>query len=1200
MTKTWEVFRFELGYQVSRISTRIYFAIFFGFALALDFIIFLDARDDGYFFNAPVVIGLITIIASMLSLLVTAAVASDAATRDGELRLDSLLYTTPLRKGLYVSGRFLGAFAVNALLLGAVPLALLMATWMPGMGPELLGPFRAEGYLTAYFFLALPNAFVATAVLFSLATLSRRAGAAYAGAVVLFFSAFIAQGFIAGRLHNWPLARLLDPLGYTALVSLWRTYNPLQKNTMAIAFEGPLLSNRLLWLGVALVVLAIAHARFRFAAVAAGSRGWSWGRKATIDDVPTVRWTGITVPTARRTFGVRTRMRQLFAVAVASLQNLHKGRAWLIVPFTAILFIATTAEVLEVELGTPGAATTARVADVFAAGELARLVAILVAFSAGTLVWRERDARVNAIADVAPVPEWVSFLGKFLALGLMLVITEVIFLASGVTVQAMLGFHDIELGLYLKMLFGFQLSGYLLFAALAMLIHVLVNQKYVGNVVAVLAYIGMQLARELGIEHNLLLYGSAPEPAYSQMSGFGAQVGPWLWFTSYWLGWALLCGVVAYLFWMRGEERALRWRASLARRRLTRWPSVIAAVALAIIAGAGGFVFYNTNVLNPYWTDAERDEHRAEYERRYGKYRSLAQPLLAATKLQVDFYPEKKAATIRGSYRLENRSTAAIDAIHLVVYPEVETNDVSFDRPSRNVLTDEEHGYHIYALGKPVQPGESVRMNFEIVSAPRGFGNNGWIPSVTGNGSWIQHRADHNHGDRQWLPFVGYQPSRELQYDAPRKRHGLPKQRSIPALEDVAARSVQRGREKIELETIIGTDANQTGVAPGQLQRTWTENGRRYFHYVTDLPIANSYAIYSAKYAVHRAKWKDVHIEILHHPPHTRNLERMLQSTRASLDYHTRHYSPYPHKQLRLVEYPSTGRGLGLTSFPGMIEYSEGFALVRVEDDERKIDFPFAVMAHEMGHQWWGHQLVPAVVEGAPILSESLAWYSAMLVVEQTYGRDHLDRLLRIMRREYMAPHQTREVPLLRAWDRLDAYRTGPFAMYALRELAGVDRVNGALRNLLAKFDPQRPPFATSLDLYAELRAATPPDMHYLLKELFEEITFWDLKTKKVDVRAAVNGTYRVELEVEAQKLKGNAMGKEKPVPMNDAIEVAVFDDGGKSIYRNPHRIRSGTQTITVIVTSARKPASAAIDPDHTLLDRKPEDNTADAANPAE
>ncbi|HYR29967.1 MAG TPA: ABC transporter permease, partial [Thermoanaerobaculia bacterium] len=672
---------------------------------------------------------------------------------------------------------------------------------------------------------------------------------------------------------------------------------------------------------------------------------------------------------------------------------------------------------------------------------------------------------------------------------------------------------------------------------------------------------------EFGIEHNLLLYSGAPQPVYSEMSGFGGDVGPWAWFTFYWAGWALLLAVVSYLFWIRGEERGLRMRLLLARRRLTGWTRAVAIAALAIIAGAGGYVFYNTNVLNRYWTDAERDEHRAEYERRFGKYAALPQPLLAATTLHVDFHPDRGAATIRGKYLLENRGKSAIGAIHVVASTLVEPNEVSVDRPSRLALSDDAFGYRIYDLGRALQPGESLQMNFTVVHAPKGFTNAGASPAVVANGSWIQHRAEQSHSSRQWLPFVGYQDNRELDNAAMRNMHGLPERPALPKLENELARNDSQGREKIVLETIVGTTADQTGVAPGALLRTWSENGRRYAHYRTDAPISNSYAIYSANYAVRRAKWRDVDIEILHHPAHTANLDRIVKGVTASFDYHVREYGPYPHKQLRVVEYPSSGRGLGLTSFPGMIEYSEGFALVRVEDDQRKIDFPFAIIAHEMGHQWWGHKLLPAGVEGAPILSESLAWYSAMMTIEDSYGRDHLLRLLDIMRAEYMAPHETRSVSLLRTWDRLDAYRTGPFAMYALRELAGETHVNGALRNLLAKFDPQRPPYPTSLDLYAELRAATPQPMHYLLKDLFEDITFWNVKTKKAEAEPAGNGTYRLTLHVDAQKVKADAAGKEKPVPMDDAIEVAAFDANGKTLYRAPHRIRSGEQTITVTVT---------------------------------
>lgn len=1181
MTKGWEVFRFELAYQTGRKSTRVYFAIFFAFALLLNYVIYLDAVNDGYFFNSPVVTGLITVVSSMLALLVMAGIAGDAATRDAQLRIDSLLFTTPLRKTAWLGGRFLGAFAVGALLLVAMPVAMIVAMGLPAAGPEV-GPFRGDAYLTSYLFLALPNAFVATAMLFAFAVLTRRAIGAYAAAGALFCSAFVAQGFIAGRLGNWPLASLLDPLGYTALTALWRTYNPLQKNTLPIAIDGALLSNRLLWFAVALAILTFVALRFRVAHHAGSGAEDRRSRLSLSEEKGEVH--RVVLPMARRSFGPRARLRQLLAIALDSLRDLHKSRGWWIVPFTAVLFVTTAAEILEVDLGTPGAATSARVAWIFGGDELTRLLAILIAVSAGELVWRERNARMNAIADVTPIPEWLSFLGRFLALALMLVVTELIFLGACVVTQVMHGSVDFQPLVYLQYLFGFHLANYLLFAALAMFIHVVVNQKYVANVLAILAYIGVQMARELGVRHHLLLYGSAPEPAYTEMYGFGAQIGPWLWLTFYWSGWALLLSVIAYLFWTRGEARGLR--------RLTKGPAIVAIAAMAIIIGAGAFVFHNTNVLNRYRIASELEQHSADYERRFGRFESLAQPTLAATKLEVEFHPQRNAATIRGTYVLENRTATAVDAIHVVANPEVETKNVSFDRPSRLTQNDDDHGYRIYALSRALQPRESMRMTFDVVHAPRGFTNFGWNPSVTANGSWFQHRGDQDHGERQWLPFVGYQRNRELTSAAARRQHGLPARPAVATLEDLPARQRQMGREKIALETIIGTDADQTGVAPGQLLRAWNANGRRYFHYRTDAPITNIYAIYSARYAVQRARWNDVEIEVLHHPPHTRNIPRMLQSVRASLDYHTREYGPYPHKQLRLVQYPSSGGSLGLTSFPGLIEYSDGFAMARVEDDPRDIDLPYAAMAHEVGHQWWGHQLVPARVEGAALLTESLAWYSAMMTVEHSRGRDHLTRLLGVMRAEYLAPHQTRDRSLLRTEDHLHGYRTGPFAMYAVREAAGEERVNAALRKLLGRFDPARPPYPTSLDLYAELRAATPPDRHALLKDLFEEITFWDLRTKKVDVHQA-GDAYRVTLHIEAQKLKADAAGKESPAPMNDSIDVAAFDANGKTIYRAPHRIRSGEQTITITVP--QRPSRAGVDPDRVLLDRKPEDNLHDA-----
>jgi ABC-2 type transport system permease protein len=1194
MTKTLEVFRFEVRYQFRRASTLVFFLIILTISVLQMQAVYGSARDDGFYFNAPFVGMILTVLGSMMSLLFIAAVAGDAAARDGEMRMDSLFYTSRVGKRAYFAGRFLGTFAVVAVLLLAFPVAFLIATHMPWIDAETLGSFPLSRYFSPWFLFALPNAFIATAMLYAVAAVTRRAITSYLAAGLLFFGTIIGERLWASSL-GWSVVKLLDPFGYTILQAFWRSLNALQKNTFVLRLDSTLLANRLIWVGVAMAVLALAYARFRFAYAHGMAGRGSTSRKVSAEVEHTlVERKTIAVPAARRVFDRATRLRQLRAISMHSFRQLLTSRAWWIVPFVALYFIVSAPQEVRMNMGLPGAVTTARLAEILFSEAVPLVLTLLIALSAGELVWRERDERMHAIAGATPVPESLSLTGKFLGLAMMLAAALVVFLLVGLMMQTMLGADRYELLLWLRILFGLKLPEFLLIAALAMVVQVLVNQKYVAVAVVVLVPVAWEILRTIGFEHNLLMYGSLPGWSYSEMGGFGRLL-PRLSFMAYFAGWALLFVLLAYLFQVRGEEGGLKARAALARRRLTRGPAVLGAISLAIVAGAGTWIFHNTITLNDRWGAATRESNRAEFERRYGRYASIPQPRRAATKLHVDFHPRRNAATIRGSYRLENRSGAGIESIHVVTHPGVQTNAVSFDRGSRVTLTDDELGYRIYALDRTLQPGESLRMDFRIAYEALGFSNQGSNHAVVRNGSWIQNRAGRIHEDRQWLPFIGYQTPRELDLPADRKKYGLRERPRYPLLDDVARRN--GGRELIELETIIGTDAEQVGVAPGELLRTWMENGRRYAHYRTGAPVSNSYAILSAKYAVHRAKWRDVAIEIFHHPGHTANLKRMVRSVQASLEYNTKHFGAYPHRQLRFVEYPAPPQqGLGMSAFAGLVTYMEGFSLARPEDDPRDIDFPFAVVSHEVGHQWWGHQLSPAPVEGAPFLAESLAWYSGMLVVEETFGRDHLRRLLDMLRADYLAPNMPRERPLLRTVDDLDGYRRGPFAMYALREAAGVETVNRTLRKLLAKFPPDRPPYPTTLDFYAELRAATPPSMHSLLKDLFEEITFWELSATRLEVKSADARTHQVTLHVDARKLKGDATGTERPVPMNDAIEIAFYGADGRSIYHGRHRLRSGAQSIEV--TLAHPPVRAVVDPDHEMLDRQPEDNEVSAGSP--
>src|SRR5690606_25308136 len=102
-----------------------------------------------------------------------------------------LTYTAPVGRAEYLGGRFLAALVLNASILLAVPAGILLAVYSPGVDAGAIGPFRPAAYLTAYGFLALPNAFVATAIQFSLAARTGRPMAGYLGSLLLFFMSYV-------------------------------------------------------------------------------------------------------------------------------------------------------------------------------------------------------------------------------------------------------------------------------------------------------------------------------------------------------------------------------------------------------------------------------------------------------------------------------------------------------------------------------------------------------------------------------------------------------------------------------------------------------------------------------------------------------------------------------------------------------------------------------------------------------------------------------------------------------------------------------------------------------------------------------------------------------------------------------------------------------------------------------------------------
>ncbi len=1189
--KLLEIVSFEVGYRLRRPATWVFFGVFVLLAFMVTNGMLLEeaTRAGDLHANGPTGIAFGNIIISMFGLVVTAALFSGAALRDIEMRMHPFFATAPITKTDYLGGRFLGALLVNMLVATVVPLAMMFFLRPAFMDAELLGPFRIAAYLQPYFFFLLPNIFFTGALLFAVAILTRRSLPVFAVAVFLLVGGMVVEEVVAEQLGRGSLATLIEPFGFTVLSELWEFWTPYEKNTRLLTVEGPLLWNRLFWLGAGVLVLAFTRFRFRM-----DLHELRAGRRRA-DDVEEEQRAPARVFTPA-SFDSRTRLRQVSAIASQSFRELVLSRDFLLIGLGLMVLAVALGGSIGDNFGTPYWPLTQYIAPFLGGFFPAMVISLLTAFYAGELVWRERDAGLADIADTNPVPGWVLFAGKFGALALILVALQAVLMISGLLLQASTGYYDFEPGLYLRVVFGLQLTDYLLLAALAMLVHVVVDNKYFGHLVVVLCYLFTLFGNRFGLEHNLLVYGRDSGWVYSDISGFGPFLGAVLWFKLYWAGWALLFAVLASLLWVRGRERELRKRLRLARLRFNRGAAMATGTAALLIVGVGSFIFYNTNVLAGYRTADDTAELRAEYERRCGRYENAAQPTVRGTKLHVELYPERRVAHVRGTYALVNATAQPIRSIHLFLDPEVRNGAVTFDRQSRLAIADRELGHRTYELAKLLQPGQSLQMNFEVRFEPRGFPNADPNTSVVRNGTYFDHTGGRNPNHRRWLPLVGYQPNRELSDERLRREQRLPPRPLAPSLDEVTGDG-SAGREWVTFEAVIGTSADQIGVAPGTLRRSWTENGRRYFHYATDRPVKNAYAIFSADYAVHEELWKEVKIELFHHPKHAFNVQRFARSVRASLDYYTKNFGPYPHEQIRIVEFPRYASMAH--AYPGTISYAEGFGWLTRVDEAVHFDLPTAVVAHEVAHQWWGYQVVPASAEGAGMVSEVLAQYSALMVTEQIYGPEMVQRFLWNTRIEYLnrrgrAEHP--EVPLLRVTNHANlVYRKGPLAMYALRAYIGEERLNAALRRFLEKYGSSQA-YPTSRDLYRELKAATPPEYHYLLEDLLDTITLWNLRTTGVTAVPAGNGAWRVTLDVEAHKLRHDGSGRETEAPMNDFVEIGVFapvtnvNALGDPLYLAKHRIRSGRQRITVTVKGV--PGKVGIDPDLHLIDRNWTDNT--------
>jgi ABC-2 type transport system permease protein len=1195
----FEIFRFEWRQQW-KAPLFWMVALVFGalaFALVSTDAVVIGGASGNVLRNAPLVIVRLLSALTVLSMFLVPLFVAVAALRDFDHRTAEMIFTTPISRASYLGGRFSAGYIIVTSVILVCALGLAIGGLMPWIDGNRLGLASWHEYAWGLGVIVAPNILFLSALIFLIATVTRSLLASFIG-VIMLYALMTVSGLLLHDVNNHVLAAALDPFGARTISVVTRYWSADQSNRQLPSLAGLFLFNRLLWVGVSILMLSAAFALFKV-----DKEGIRFSSRKKRGEPPLLRLTaGQAISSspqkAQLRYTTRANLYRLTAHTRFEVATVLRSAPLLVMLILGLIILLLVLFLSGQIYGTSPYPVTHRVLESIH-DSYQWLLYIIVTFYAGELVWRERSQRSAEVSDAFPLPDWIPLTAK---LGALLTVVATFLLVGalvGVVWQLGHGYTHIEPGLYLGSL-ALDAIPFLLLAALALFLQVISNNKFLGyllTIVWLVAQIGFGL---LHWENNLYNYGSAPETPYSDMNGFGHFLQAALWFDFYWASCAVALLVLAALFWVRGTGDAWHDRLREARRRL-RAPALAALVlSLLAFAGSGAWIYDNTHVLNHYQSSADGLQKRADYEKAYAKYKDLPQPRITAVQADVDIYPHERRLEIRGHYTLVNQHNVPITQLHVNLAEPFVLKSLSF-APHDTTSDDRRLGYAIYRLKTPLAPGASMDFAFALEYAPKGFTNSPEGQFLAGNGTFFNNAV---------MPQLGYQPGGQITDRNDRRKYGLGTAPRMPGLGDDKARAntyLSNDADWISFDTTVSTSADQIAVAPGTLQKEWTTGGRRYFHYAMtqdagtkgsmDPPMLPFFAYLSARYAVRHAPWKGVDISVYYNPAHAWNVDRMIQGAQDSLDYYNAHYTPYPFHQLRIVEFPNYASFA--QSFANTIPFSESIGFIADLRDASKIDYVYYVTAHEVAHQWWAHRVIGANMQGSTMLSESLAQYSALMVMKQKVGAAQMRKFLKYELDGYLAGRGTEKVaeePLAKVENQQYIhYRKGSLVFYALQNYIGEDTLNRMLKQFLIDKGYQQPPYTTSREFMDALGRAIDPKWKPLLDDLFWNITLFDNRITNATATKRPDGKYDVTMTVHAGKVYVDGTGKETDAPPNTPIEIGVFAApkhaglDGKPLYLQKRLLPSGDSTITVTVDSL--PFDAGIDPYNELIDRVSSDN---------
>ena len=381
---------------------------------------------------------------------------------------------------------------------------------------------------------------------------------------------------------------------------------------------------------------------------------------------------------------------------------------------------------------------------------------------------------------------------------------------------------------------------------------------------------------------------------------------------------------------------------------------------------------------------------------------------------------------------------------------------------------------------------------------------------------------------------------------------------------------IDHPNERQTTEIIARVPAEFTVLSNGSLvqQKTLDDGKRAQYHWKQAKPhVAYLVTLVAGNFAVIEETWNDLPVTYYVAPEREADARRTFGRTREMLDFFSERFGDYPwEKYAQVVVEQFTSGGMENTSATTLYQ--------GVMHDERALldSTPDRLIAHELGHQWWG-DLVTCSDWSHLWLNEGFATYCEVLWYEHKLGADERDYLLYQKSRSARTgsplerPVVDRRYPSPRTMFDSRSYPKGGWVLHMLRHQIGDEEFFRGLQRYGVVFAYQ---------------TAETSDFRKVFERLYGlslERFFYDWTERKGHPKLSVKSTY----DPDDRFVRMNVQQTQTDEPFHFVLEIELTGAGvdGKAIVSR-QRISEKEQTILVPVN--KRPKLLRIDPKFTLL----------------